>query len=51
MNDSEKNRLSETSSTARMIHGAVRTDKAISGAAKGAATGGLTELRLQMFSV
>lgn len=37
MNDSEKNSLSETSSTARMIHGAVRTDKAISGAVKGAA--------------
>ena len=49
MNDSEKNSLSETSSTARMIHGAVRTDKAISGAVKGAATGGLTELPSAQF--
>ena len=40
MNEREKNSLSETASTARMIHGAVRTGKAISGAAKGAAMGG-----------
>ena len=39
MNEREKNSLSETASTAHMIHGAVRTGKAISGAAKGAAMG------------
>ena len=40
MNENEKNDHSEAASTAHMINGAIRTGKAISGAAKGAAAGG-----------
>lgn len=39
MNEKEKSSLSEIAGTAQMIRGAVRTRKAISGAAKGAAAG------------
>ena len=40
MNEKEKSGLSQAASTAHMIRGAVRTGKAISGAAKGAAAAG-----------
>ncbi len=40
MNNQEKNSLSQTASTAHTIHGAIKTGKAIAGAAKGAAVGG-----------
>ena len=40
LNNQEKNSLSQAASTARTIHGAIKTGKAISAAAKGAAVGG-----------
>lgn len=40
MSDQEKSSLSQAASTAHTIHGAIKTGKAISAAAKGAAVGG-----------
>ena len=40
MNNQEKSSLSQAASTAQTIHGAIKTGKAISAAAKGAAVGG-----------
>lgn len=40
LNNQEKNSLSQVASTAHTIHGALKTGKAISAAAKGAAVGG-----------
>lgn len=40
MSDQEKSSLSQAASTAQTIHGAIKTGKAISAAAKGAAVGG-----------
>ena len=40
MSDQEKSSLSQAASTAQTIHGAIKTGKAISAAAKGAAAGG-----------
>lgn len=40
MNNQEKSSLSQAASTAQTIHRAIKTGKAISAAAKGAAVGG-----------
>lgn len=40
LNNQEKSSLSQAASTAQTIHGAIKTGKAISAAAKGAAVGG-----------